>query len=180
MYFIEYGRKKTSHEIQGLIRRGLGEHFPEIRKAAELPLGNEEGGRIFFQNPDRILWCRIFFHPLTQEDARSLACEIQTLKKTLRQEIGPYIFFPSLKMDFQKDRPAGLSFRFFEYRCVRGETQEEILFTEYLMADPQLSSPAPPHRVPPSAKSHLFYEQARLSREELSELIQISLDFRKL
>lgn len=181
MYCIESGRGKTLQEIRGLIRQGLGEHFPEIQRAVGLPFGNEEGNQIFFQNGDRILWCRIFFGPFGGEGIQKLICEMETLKKILRQSLCPYVFFPSLGVDLQTDRLAEIPSRFFEYRCVRGQTKEEILFTEYDSAPSRpLRASGQSVTVSQPVKPSLFFDQARLNRDELSGLIQISLDLRKL
>ena len=140
---------------------------------AVLSLAYDRDNQFFLKSPEEgILWGRVFFEPLSHANIQILRKEIDHQLQSFRQKVRPYVFFPSIMKDV-----SGLAGKlsgkplFFEYSLLRSESGCAVALKEWVFAL-QAQKPSASHDL----QAYRFFKQARLSRDELSELMDLALE----
>ena len=147
----------------------------------------------FLKGMQNIFWGRIFYDTLSHADLDKLNESMTRLIQQVKERISLFIFFPSMGKGVQsclekliKDSqslPSLVKQRFFEYCFLRGQDQQGGLALKELIPTglPAMAYPSIPIRqnftLPPSG-GH-FYKQNRLTRSELTELMELSVALKK-
>lgn len=147
-------------------------------------LTDERNNQFFLKGSSAILWVRVYFKPFSEQEAELLKTELQRLEQTLRQPIQPHIF--SLA------DPAGESAPFdqgpaADYFCFHfiysGAETAMVIEKSHFSKDEEDENKVPEpvsFKEILGAEGYRFSRQSQLSREELAELIDLSLELKHL
>ena len=142
-------------------------------------LTNERQDQFFLNGPDTILWGRVYFKPFSEKDAELLETELQYLEQTLKQPIQPHIFFLSGQRDpasFEKGPAAD----YFHYHFIQSGGEIAMVVEKIPFPGRESESAKPlDFSEEPGELSYRFSRQSQLSREELAELIDLSLELKR-
>lgn len=198
-YLIEKETEMNRGEIVHAVRRSLQDLYPGSVPASGPVSEPTREDTFLLRFGNRQLWGKVFFEPLSYAGLESLTAEIESFAKPLRI----FIFFPSLVKGISgclADIPGRP--HFFEYCFLRSPKQdprgEGGLALQQWPSDDDGKTASPPSAMtaspprldtsiwlknddsPQPRETFRFYRHARLTREELAELMEIGLDLRKL
>lgn len=191
LYLIEKDADKNRIEIFEAVRRGLQDLYPGSTPESHLTYETDRESAFFLRCTDRRLWGKVFYESLSHGALEALTFEIESLPRPLQT----FLFFPSLARGVPEclAEIPGRPF-FFEYCFLRPSKagQEEgggLALRQWFSAHEEKAPDISKTRVSVLPKKtdsvtarevYHFYKQARLSREEFSELLEMGLDLKKL
>lgn len=180
-YFIEGGIAKSREEIWQSLRAALQDRFPQTEIDPALSLSYDRPDRFFLRGPQGIVSAKIFFEPLSHANVQGLRKEMdQWLHAFSGKKVFVFIFFPSCVDNLSRliERLEG-SPVFFEYTQLRSFSGPALVLNrkfysqkaeKHLEALQKMTQP----------ETYRFHQKARLTRDELQDLINLSLELKKI
>jgi hypothetical protein len=161
--FFSTPQSEAREKVVEAIRELLIQHFPVSQEIST----KEEKESFFFKSGSQIIWGRIFFLKPAPQDAQVLQLELEGWKRRFGQEIQANIFYPAGEWGKEDllSFPAG---DYYQYLLARAGGEKAVVLSKIF--SPQSSKLANPSFAGTSQP---------LSREELTELIDLSLDLKK-
>ncbi len=147
------------------------EHIDDYDRVFALSYDRED--QFFIKTGEFIVWSRVFNTPAGHQDLSELAKEIQRLQSTFNLPLRIFAFFQELTSGHGLLKALPGNPRCFQYSFLSSESGSALALKDLCQAAPKVLPPAPEG----------FQVQStlpRLSRSEISELIEISLGIRKL
>lgn len=143
---------------------------------------HEQENQFFLKNPKRIIWGKLYFETFTKKHMELLKIEAECLRRTFPFPIAANIFFTKTDMETKDllEFTGACYYRFFPAEA----GIEDALFLEKVVGEPvfQMAStaiPAEPENEPePGQEVYRFSKQSMLNKEELAELIDLSINLR--
>jgi len=134
------------------------------------------------------IWARIFLDPLSHAALDQIREELQETRSILtslsKEGWSPrfFIFFPSMTKGLVESLGAfSEAWHFFEYCFMENKEGESLAFREYqgkTSTEPEIDQKDKIEHPPSFQESHGMH-RARLTRKELSALIELSIDLKK-
>ena len=143
-------------------------------------LTNERQDQFFLNGPDAILWGRVYFKPFSEKDAELLEVELRYLKQILNRRIDAHVFSPAASEGSSASFDKGPKVDYFCYRFIQS-AGEIAMVVEKIPFAPWKNEPAKSldFSEEPGDSRYRFSRQSQLSREELAELIDLSLELKR-
>lgn len=143
---------------------------------------HEQENQFFLKNPKRIIWGKVYFETFTKRHLELLKIEAECLRRTFPFPISANIFFPKTDIETRDllEFPGACYYRLFPSEA----GIEDALFIEKIIGEPAFEaagtadvSAAEPETEAGNAP-YRFSKQSMLSKEELAELIDLSIGFK--
>lgn len=182
-YFIKPVRQEHSVFLLDALRQAIRDRFKIHHFDSVFSLNYDRDDQFYFKTPDSIYWVRILMKPLTYQEALKLDREFEGISARFQTRICPVIFCPSIESG------AGILAAFkirphcFEFTLLKSDSG-----TSLALKDLTLDTAVCP--IPPSSSiskydrlSSLDGVERRpplLSRSEIAELLEISLEAKRL
>ena len=178
VYFIRDNRYHRA-EILNILKQTLRENALESEVDPVFSLAYDRGNQFFLKTANEILWGNVFFEPFSYQDARALHQEMDRITKLFNQKISPYVFAVEFVsggglLEILPVKPHCFKFHFLD------SVDGQALALDEWVPDPQGVSQRQadgPARIP-DLKGYQFFKQSQLTREELAELIELSLELK--
>ena len=191
-------------ELLGSIRQAVEEFYRGFEVKPVIENLSDCCHQFFLECPDGLIWVRIFNTPLTRRNLECFTEEANYFIKSMREKVQAYVFFPSFTHEvvasfrsegmLKKEDWLHQSMRFFQYSI-----QESVLSRPGCVCLKEWRYDAFLERgqkkVPLSGEDHTlprhesrdvscgiyfpFLSQMRLSREELTDLLELSLELKR-
>ena len=168
------------HEIFQSIRSSVQELHED--KAI---LEDVNGAPFLFKSKDAQVWVRIFYRSMRDFSVEELQCEIKKLWVLMPNDAVLYLFYPELDRQ-QIFRMNGFSDRlsFFEYAGLCGTDKENagVQICKWIPSSFQVLSPVQNEEksVHVQAPPGSFFQNTRLTSEEIAGLTELSLALRQV
>ena len=179
VYFPLQTIEPNRADILEALKKFTEKPFTEFKADPFSLLTDKRQDQFFLNGPEALLWGRVYFKPFSEKDAECLETELRYLKQMLRRDIKPHIFFLAGQGEtvVVEKGPAAdyFCFRFIQSggeiamvieKVSSSQTEREPLRSLDFSEEPQ-------------DFSYRFSRQSRLSREELAELIDLSLELKR-
>ena len=135
-------------------------------------LSYDRADQFYLKTPDAIVWGRIFNSPAGYREVSALSREMQKLLSTFQLPLLPYVFFQELSSGHGLLKALPGETKCFEFSFLRSENGAALALKDLHHHSPKVMPPAPE----PVQTSPAF----RLSRSEISELMELSLELKRL
>ena len=180
-YFIKPVRQEHSVFLLDALRQAVRERFKIHPTDPVFSLNYDREDQFYLKTPETIYWSRVLMTPLTYQDALKLEREFETISARFQTRLCPVIFYPSIQSG------AGIltAFRIrpycFEYTLLKSDSGTSLALKDLTFDEPlsnvplslaakyKLNSPAEGQTRPPL-----------LSRSEINQLLEISLEAKRL
>ena len=183
VFFAHDPAPVRAQEIFSSLKRVLAGRLGSTELNPALSLESAQNGQFFLKNAEALIWGRIFYDRFYHRDLGILREEMACLLKIFKQEVRAYIFFPSCSvLDPRSFDGFQIKAHFFEYFCLESFDAEAVGIRPW---NPPLGAEgkfSPPDEVSAAggelemAAPALASKAGSLTREELQELINLSLD----
>ena len=183
-YFIKPVRQEHSVFLLDALRQAVRERFKIHHTDSVFSLNYDREDQFYFKTPEMIYWGRVVMTPLTYQEALKLEREFETVRARFQTRLCPVIFCPSLQSG------AGILAAFkirpycFEYTLLKSESGTSLALKDINLDDP-IRSAVPPSPFVGKYKPSTPVEGQNsrpplLSRSEIAELLEISLESKRL
>ncbi len=172
-YMIEKTDEKKAPELLSSIKQFLKERLSGAIEDPVLQLASGGNNPFFLKTQAGIHWVRVFEEALTLQGLPALRHDLERVSQMFRQKVRFYLFAPGYSEDFNLTTSQPHDALFFEYFPLKSRFGQGVALRERKI-DFQEKSPLSP--APSSGRLC----NARLERDELSELINLSLDLKGL
>jgi hypothetical protein len=181
VYFVKKNEEKSRTEVLVALKQALRERLPyaEVDPIFSLTYDNEN--QFFLKGAGELIWGRVFHQPFCQRYGEMVHKELARLTQSFKQKIRATLFFPNLisGMEQLEKLPSGSSA--FEYCIMQSQTGNALALRSFL--SPKVEAPIKEEleEIKPKAsvpEGYRFFRHAQLSREELTELIEIGLELK--
>ena len=178
-YLIEKTEEKKRPELFSAIKQFLKERLSGAIEDPVLQLAYGGTNPFFLKTPAGILWVRVLEETLTAEGVPALLQDLERVTQMFKQKVRFYIFAPAYAENLSMPGAPAQELLFFEYFALRSRFGQGVALREWNLSflaqalpEVRASGPAPalPGRL----------QNVRLEREELSELINLSLELKGL
>lgn len=180
VFFAHDPAPVRAQEIFLSLKRVLAGRLGSTELNPALSLESAQSGQFFLKNTEALVWGRIFYDRVYHRDLGILREEIACMLKIFKQDVRAYIFFPSCAvLDPRSFEGFQIKCHFFEYFCLESLDAEAVGIRPW---NPPLGSEekssrtdCAPEEEPPQVPAPAI-RAGSLTREELQELISLSLD----
>ncbi len=182
-YLIEKNSAAKPGELFSAIKQFLKEKlFGTEDPVLKLACGGDNS--FFLKTPVGIIWVRIFEQDLTSESFSALYQDIERVKQMFRQEVRFCLFAPGFGQAVSADAELPGDLLLFEYYFLQSRFGQAAAFKER-KREPSLKTPIKDEfkraeDAPAPVLPGKSFKTVRLEREELSELINLSLELKGL
>lgn len=182
-YLIEKADERNFPEILSTLKQFLKERLSGAIEDPVLKLAYDEGNSFFLKTHASIIWVRMFEESLKQEDLPGLSLDLERVCRMFHQKVRIYLFAPGYETGLKLAGEVSPEVLFFEYSFLKSRFGHGIALRE---AKIECSAPVLPdshsgdRTSPPEASPIGHFKNTRLEREELSELINLSLELKGL
>lgn len=181
-YLIEKAEEKKRPELLSAIKQFLKERLSGAIEDPVLQLAYGGTNPFFLKTQAGILWVRVLEEALTSQDISALLQEFDRVSQMFRQKVRFYIFAPGYASNLSMPGPSSQELLFFEYFFLRSRFGQGVAVRDWhVQSSPQAFPETPQEKaLHVAVGSSGRLQNARLEREELSELINLSLELRGL
>ena len=181
-YLIEKADEKKAPELLSTIKQFLKERLSGAIEDPVLQLAYGGSNAFFLKTQASILWVRVLEKSLTHPDISGLRQDFERVSQKFHQKIRFYVFAPGYEEDLKMTAMQPQETLFFEYFFLRSRFGQGVALRELKIRFSAPPSPGDQETVPvfPAAAAHERFRNVRLDREELSELINLSLELKRL
>lgn len=180
IFFVEQPNQKKSQEVLLTLRQALKECIPQAETDPVFSLAYDGEDQFFLKRRGEIVWGRVFYQTLSDAALSGIPEEIKKLSNTFKQTIRPHLFFPEERVKDQTlfSKVSGRP-HFFKYDLLQSEIEKAISVREYFpLPEPKVSL-VEEVKKPLPFNGYTFFKYARLTPQELSDLIDLSLEIRR-
>lgn len=181
-YLIEKAEEKKKPELLSAIKQFLKERLSGAIEDPVLQLAYGGTNPFFLKTQAGILWVRVLEDALTTEGISALFQDLERVSQMFRQKIRFYIFAPHYAENLKRPCAPAQELLFFEYFALRSRFGQGVALREWNIPFFQQTllgtAPERAPRLPMTSPGWL--QNVRLEREELSELINLSLELKGL
>lgn len=183
IYFEEAAHLKTGlnsapAEIQEGLKQALLQRFPSSRLDTVFALAYDRDNQFFLKADNEILWGRVLPEGLKSEHLHQIALEWEQYRMTFRQRVRLCLFFPFYN-ESGKILPADWQDAcFFQYNFYESQEGKACLLKEWLTGESKQLIDFPFAASEKKAPAGLL-SRAQLSRDEILELMDLSLELRR-
>lgn len=181
-YFIKPVRQEHSVFLLDALRQAVRERFKIHHSDPVFSMNYDREDQFYFKTPETIYWGRVLMTPLTYQDALRLEREFESLSARYQTRLVPIIFCPSVQsgtgiLAAFKTRPYC-----FEFTLLKSESGTSLALKDMTFEEPAVQpvSKADSSRYKLSQPQNTETRPPLLSRSEIAELLEMSLDFKKL
>ena len=142
-------------------------------------LAYDSENHFFLKNSDGVLWGYIFHDFPTKSGMTQLADEAERLSNTFRHPVHPYFFVPvpdGLEMPVS-DESFSMKVHFFEYFFLQSSKEEAVGIREISFLKPCFFQEGENHGT---GEKNRISNPLKLTREELSALVDLSLQLKRI
>ncbi|HLD49859.1 MAG TPA: hypothetical protein VJC08_01525 [bacterium] len=200
-YCIEKADEKKTPELLSSIKQFLKERLSGAIEDPVLQLAYGGNNPFFLKTQAGILWVRMFEEALTLRDIPALRHDLERVSQMFRQKVRFYIFAPGYGENFSMTAshpqaesecfrhargnlnfPSSQEMLFFEYFSLRSRFGQAVALRECKIRFSAQALPDTAQEKAPSLPGSFpgQLRNVRLEKEELSELISLSLDLKGL
>jgi hypothetical protein len=179
-YFIRAGQ--NSKATMEALKQAVLEHENIQEFDTVFSLSYDREDQFFIKTPEAICWGRVFGSAAGYREVTDLAREIQRLSSTFNLEVKPFIFFQDLTSGHGLLKALPGRPRCYEYSFLRSGSGSALALKDLS----QMSAKVLPPTVSAEGNSMMPAETSRvsssyrLSRSEINELIEISLQLKRM
>lgn len=180
IYFFDHGIEKNRAEILKSLRHAIQDQMPGAEIDAVLSLAYDRDNQFFLRSSSGIIWGRVFYETLSHANIQTLRKEIDHLLQTFRQKLLLYVFSPSIFSEVSRliEKLPGAP-AFFEYSFLGSAHGRALALRERIFSPGKKEVSTPPVSSP-KPEAYRFFKHARLTRDELADLIELGLELKKL
>lgn len=180
VFFLENETGISHATVLDSLKQAVQEKMPEFQNDAVFSLAYEREDRFFLKSPQAILWGKVYFDTPLHSDLESLKAELEKITGIFRRKVIPYVFLADESgawlSEFRK-----IAESCFVYGFVQSEGRRALTLR---MISQEQERAIPPGDEEKGRSIRQSKERSikpfQLSREELSELIDLSLELRCL
>ena len=177
-YLIEKAGEDKAAELLSTIKQFLKERLSGAIEDPVLKLAYDGINPFFLKTQAGIIWVRLFPEPLRAEDLPALGHELARASQMFHQKVRFYLFAPAYEQNLKVTAAVSQEILFFEYFFLKSRFGQGVALRECKV---ELSiGDAAPESSPSGSTRTARFKTARLDREELSDLIDLSLEFKAL
>jgi hypothetical protein len=176
-YFIRTAQ--NSRAVLEALKRAVIEHENVLEYDKVFSLSYDREDQFFLKTGETIFWGRIYASTASHKDVADLAREIQKVAGTFNLPLKPYIFFQELRSGQGLLKALPEHPRCYEFSFLRSGDGSALGLKDLNQAPPKVLPPLPDDLqsiLPPDLCKTV--SSFRLSRSEISELIEISLELK--
>lgn len=173
VYFIQGGEDKNKTDILISLKQAVRDRLPEADVDPIFSLTYDNENQFFLKKSGEVVWGRVFYQPFCVRFAEMIQKELARMQQSLKQAIKLVIFFPTLTAGEDLLRKMPGNPLIFEYYFMQSKSGRAIAIREW-----SKEGPAEKEMTPPQG-AYRFFKQAKLTRQELSEIIDLSLELKK-
>lgn len=178
-FFIKPVRQEHSVFLLDALKQAVRERFKIHHVDPVFSMNYDREDQFYLKTPEMIYWGRVFMTPLNYQETLKLEREFETVSGRFQTRVCPVIFCPSLQSG------SGILFAFktrpycFEFTLLKSETGTSLALKDVSLEDVtvQVSPPAGALKMNPQVSAS---RPPLLSRSEIAELLEISLDAKRL
>ncbi len=178
--FLENEAGINRSVIMDSLKQAIQERKPGFQNDAVFSLAYEREDQFFLKSPEAILWGKVYFEPPQENDLEVLKSELKKLSGIFRRKIIPYVFLADETSAWLGEF-GQVAEDSFVYGFVQSEGRRALMLRKVLSGQKakQASSSEVKSKIDIQGKEKPA-RPFQLSREELSELIDLSLELRCL
>ena len=157
----------TKQEIRQAFHEILEKKFPDHQDDTIYSLAYDKEDQIYLKAGNGLVWGKIFFEKLMASDFSLIQHELENITQAFSRDVQPCLFFPDI--DARADELLSKYFTktlAYQYQYVESESKRGIAVKEKSGI------------IVPAEQVMDYSKMARVTREELAELIEISLSLR--
>ncbi len=180
-YLIEKTGEKNPPELLQTVKEFLREHLPGgAIEDPVLKLAYDGENPFFLKTPAGIVWGKVLEETLAADGLPGLRHDLEYVLQMFRQKIRFYIFAPDYEPGLNLGSLVSQETAFFEYFFLRARSGQGMGLREWKAAglEPAVLNRTKESSVPCLTPSSNVFKNAKLNREELSELINLSLELK--
>lgn len=155
-------------------RQGQG-----LRRDSFLSLTNDREDQFFLKSVQNfIVWGRVYFEAFTPGKAEQLKIEQEEMKRRFLQPLKLQVFFNEGEIDYSS---AGTypDADYFHYTLIQSPVEKAMIVERVKTPAFEGGEASPGKETSKRASGPIASKQAQLSRNELAELIDLSLDLKR-
>jgi hypothetical protein len=164
--------------LPSLLRQALLERMPDAEVDPVFSLAYDDPSHFFLKKSGEIIWGCVSLEALDYQSLEVLAQEIEVLSKKFQRKLRPVLFLPPRLSEvsplIEKLPGAPLV---YEYYFLRAGTERAVALKELVI---KRAGVPPVFEETADEGGYRFYKHARLNRHELEEIIDLSLQFKRL
>lgn len=178
-YFVRPGQNHNSRALLEALRHAVIEREMIQEYDTVFALSYDREDQFFVKTSETIYWGRLFTASAGYKDVTELSREMQKLMQTFNLPVKSFVFFPELVSGhgLLKALPGKPSC--YEFSFLRSEAGSALALKELHVSAARVQPPADQAEapLPPAPRSAA---SMRLSRSEIAELMDLSLQLKRL
>jgi hypothetical protein len=182
VFFLESETRISHAAVIDSLKQAVQEKMPEFQNDAVFSLAYEREDQFFLKSPETILWGKVYFDTPLHGDLENLKAELKKISGIFRRKVIPYVFLTNESSacawlnEFGKIAESCFIYGFAQSEGRRALTLRRISQER----DPVIPAEAERENRGARQGRESSVKPFQLSREELSELIDLSLELRCL
>ncbi len=182
-YFIKPVRQEHSVFLLDALRQAVRERFKIHHTDPVFSLNYDREDQFYLKSPETIYWGRLLMMPLTYQNALQLDREFESISGRFQTRLCPVIFCPAVQSGIGilaafKIRPSC-----FEYTLLKSASGTSLALRDIPLEEEgpnSVSSSLPVEKYKQSSSAEGQTRPPLLSRSEIAELLEISLEAKRL
>ena len=193
IYFVDKESHINNSDNLSYFKGAVREFYRGFEIKPALSNLMEDEHQFFYEGPDGLIWGKVFYEALSEENLKDLYRENELLFNATHESITLYVFFPSgqetAKLDlktslrqFQQNRFSNKAIRLFQYYFMQSFTEKGMALNEWIeeLDHNLIWRERDDFKVEKTAVKDRLTDTSQVSREELVELIELDLELIKL
>ena len=176
-FFIKAAQNPELGTVLQALKQATLEHEEISDYDPVFSLSYDKEDQFFIKTADRIVWARVFPQSASYREISSLGREIQKLLDSFQSPVRPYLFFQEISSGHGLLKALPGQPQCFEFSFVKTEQGTALVLKDF---HPSFRVAPPPALAPEAQDASTAGSVARLSRSEISELIELSLELKHL
>ncbi len=168
-------RSVSREEVKNAILKNLENEFEDFKQDLNWSFKKIFSDEFCLRSDREFILGKIYYEPLSSAQREQLKSELMILQKQTGESVRLCVIFPEMKPDlYPKDNLA----HYFHYHWVQKES-ESLLKLRRLADECEIENIAAIRDIPPPKSETYTESPGQLNREEILELMDLSLDMKR-
>lgn len=182
-YYIKTVRREHASFVLDALRQALRERFKIHHADQVFSLNYDREDQFFLKTPDMIYWAKIHMAPLTYQDALKFEREFEGIRSRFQTQMTPVLFCASLQSGIGILAGFKVKPYCFEFSLLKSDSGTSLALKDLSFEDVSVRVTPPEGGAGKSQFDSTGASETRpplLSRSEIAELLEISLQSKRL